>query len=88
MLGVRPTPDGNYRKEGDFLLNKANQYATRLATSRLSKMDTFIFHQNTYIPSMMYSLSATTFDTKTLNKIQCKAAQAILNNLGVSKSFP
>jgi hypothetical protein len=36
----------------------------------------------------MYSLSATTFDTKTLNKIQCKADQAILNKLGVSKSFP
>ena len=43
-LGVRPAPDGNYRKEGDFLLNKANRYATRLATSRLSKLDTFIFH--------------------------------------------
>jgi hypothetical protein len=23
-LGVRPTPDSNYRKEGEFLLNKAN----------------------------------------------------------------
>jgi hypothetical protein len=44
MLGVRPTPDGNYLKEGDFLLNKSNRYATRLATSRLSKLDTFIFH--------------------------------------------
>jgi hypothetical protein len=37
----------------------------------------------------MYSLSSTTFDTKTLNKIQHKAVQAILNKLGVSKSsFP
>ncbi len=89
MLGVRPTPDGNYWKEGDFLLNKVNQYATRLAMSRLSKLDTFIFHQSTYIPSMTpYSLSAMAFDTKTLNKIQSKAVQAILNKLGVSKSFP
>jgi hypothetical protein len=88
MLGVRPTPDGNYQNEGDFLLNKVNRYATRLAMSRLSDMDTFIFHRSTYIPSMMYSLLATTFDTKTLNKIQSKAVQAILNKLGVSKSFP
>ncbi len=65
MLGVRPTPDGNYLKEGDFLLNKSNRYATRLATSRLSKLDTFIFHWSTYIPSMSYSLLAMTFDTKT-----------------------
>jgi hypothetical protein len=41
-----------------------------------------------YIPSMMYSLLAMTFDTKTLNKIQRKADQAILTKLGVSKSFP
>jgi hypothetical protein len=46
-------------------LNKSNRYATRLATSRLSKLDTFIFHWSTYIPSMSYSLLAMTFDTKT-----------------------
>ena len=69
-LGVRPAPDGNFQKEGNFLLNKANQYATRLSTSRLSEMDTFIFHQSTYVPSMTYSLPVTTFDIKTLNKIQ------------------
>ena len=37
---------------------------------------------------MTYSLPVTTFDTKTLNKIQRRAVQAILNKLGVSKSFP
>jgi hypothetical protein len=62
--------------------------ALRLAMSRLSKLDTFIFHQSMYIPSMTYSLLALTFDTKTLNKIQSKAVQAILNKLWVSKSFP
>jgi hypothetical protein len=87
---VRPAPDGNYRKEVDFLFNKANRYATRLATSRLSKLDTFIFHQSTYIPLMMYSLSAMTFDTKTLNKIEDKAIQAIYvysTSLGLASPF-
>jgi hypothetical protein len=69
-LGVHPALDGNYRKEAEFLLFKANQYAMHLSTSRLSEMDTFIFHQSTYIPSMMYSLLVTTIDIAILNKIQ------------------
>jgi hypothetical protein len=37
---------------------------------------------------MTYSLPVTTFEPKVLNKIQSWAIQAILNKLGVSKSFP
>jgi hypothetical protein len=37
---------------------------------------------------MTYSLLVTTLDTRVLNKIQCWAVQAILNKLGVNKSFP
>jgi hypothetical protein len=37
---------------------------------------------------MTYSLLVMTLDLKTLNKIQSRAVQAILNKLGVSKSFP
>jgi hypothetical protein len=40
---VRPAPDGNYQKQAEFLLFKANQYAVHLSTSRLSEMDTFFF---------------------------------------------
>jgi hypothetical protein len=69
-LGVRPAPDGNYRKEAEFLLFKANQYAVCFSTSRLSEMDTFIFHRSTYIQSMTYSLPVTTIDVAILNKIQ------------------
>jgi hypothetical protein len=41
-----------------------------------------------YTPSMMFLLWVMTLDTKVLNKIQRKAIQAILNKLGVNKSFP
>jgi hypothetical protein len=51
-------------------------------------MDTFIFHQSTYIPSMTYSHPVTMIDVNILNKIQRRAIQAILNKLEVSKSFP
>ena len=51
-------------------------------------MDTFIFHRSTYVPSMMYSLPLMMFTPTELNKIQCKATQAILNKLGANKSFP
>ena len=87
-LGVQPAPDGNYRKEGAFLLNKANQYASHLSVSNLSEMDTFIFHHSTYVPSMMYSLPLMTFTPTELNKIQHKVIQSILNKLGMNKSFP
>jgi hypothetical protein len=43
-LGVCPAPDGNFQKEGEFLLNKANQYVTWLLASNLNEIDTFIFH--------------------------------------------
>jgi hypothetical protein len=87
-LGVRLAPDGNYQKEAAFLFDKANQYAVRLSTSRLSEMDTFIFHRSMYTPSMTYSLPVTTINLKTLNRIQRRAIQAILHKLGVSKAFP
>jgi hypothetical protein len=70
ILGVHLARDGNYQKEAAFLLDKANQYPVRLSTSRLSEMDTFIFHRSTYTPSMTYSLPVTTIDVKTLNRIQ------------------
>jgi hypothetical protein len=88
MLGVRPAPDGNFREEGKFLLNKGNRCGTRLSISDLTEMDTFIFHRSTYVPSMTYSLPLTIFDRKTLNQIQRWAIQAILNKLGVCRSFP
>jgi hypothetical protein len=74
-LGVRLAPDGNYHKEAAFLLDKANRYAVRLSTSRLSEMDTFIFHCSTYVPSMTYLLPVTTIATKSLNKIQRQFSQ-------------
>ena len=51
-------------------------------------MDMFIFHRSTFVPSMSYSLPLMTFTPMELNKIQHKATQAILNKLGVNKSFP
>jgi hypothetical protein len=86
-LGVHPALGGKNGKEAEFLLSKANQYTVRLSTSRLSEMDTFIFHRSTYILSMTYSLPVTRIDVNILNKILRQAIQAILNKLGVSKSF-
>jgi hypothetical protein len=54
-------------------MNKANQYASRLAASNLSAMDVFIFHRSMYVPSMTYSLPVMTFEPKVLNKIQSRA---------------
>jgi hypothetical protein len=87
-LGIQVAPDGNFRKEAEFLCNKANNYAAHLITSNLTAMDAFIFHQSTYILSMTYSLPMTTLDALQLNKIQSRSIPAILNKLGANKHFP
>ena len=50
-LGIRVAPDGNYRKEAQFLWTKANTFVACLMTLNLNRIDTFIFHWNTYTPS-------------------------------------
>lgn len=88
MLGVRAALDGNYRKEVKFLKSKADTYASRLWTSNLYKMDVYMFHRSTYVPSMTYSLPLTTISRSDLNLIQRRAIGSILNGLGVNKNFP
>jgi hypothetical protein len=51
-------------------------------------MDAVIFHQSTYTPSITYSLPVVTISTMQLNKMQRKSILAVLNKLGLSKSFP
>jgi hypothetical protein len=87
-LGVRVGPDENYKNEYLFLKAKAVNFARHLLTSRLTKMDTFIFHCSTYVPAMTYSSCVTTFDPPTLNRIQQKAIAAILEKLGMNQHFP
>jgi len=87
-LGVRVAPDGNYRKEAQFLKTKADTFAARLMTSNLNRMDTFIFHRSTYTPSMTYPICLTTLTRTQLNKIQSKAISAILDKLGINRHFP
>ena len=87
-LGVRVAPDGNYRKEAQFLWTKANTFAAHLLTLNLNRMDTFIFHRSTYTPAMTYSICLMTLSRTQLNKIQSKAISAILDKLGVNHHFP
>ena len=87
-LGVRVAPDGNFKKEASFLQTKAENFARRLLISRLSRLDTYIFHRSTYVPAMTYSSCVTTMDPATLNNIQRKAICAILEKLGVNCKFP
>jgi hypothetical protein len=62
-------------------------WMTQDPNPNLNEMDTFIFHQSTYIPSMTYSLLMTMLDTRVLNKIQCQAVQVIFNTLACQVAF-
>ena len=84
MLGVRAVPDGNFRQEAKFLIDKVDGYATRLLRLSLTKMDTFIFHRSTYTLAIGWSSSVTTLDRQSLNRIQQKSIAAILQKLGMN----
>ena len=51
-------------------------------------MDTFIFHRSTYTLAIGWSSSVTTLDQQSLNRIQQKSMAAILQKLGMNRSFP
>jgi hypothetical protein len=61
-LGIRVAQMVTFKKEAEFLCNKANNHAAHLITSNLTEMDAFIFHWSRYIPSMTYSLAVMTLD--------------------------
>ena len=71
-----------------FLKNKANGFASRLMSPRLSATDVRIFHRTTYIPSMPYGFAAVATDKEALGTVQAHVVQAILKKLHVQSTIP
>ena len=79
MLGVLLNPPiGDFGDHLWFLKNKANSFASRLMSPRLSATDVRIFHRMTYIPSMRDGLAAVATDVEALGTVQLHVGQAIL----------
>jgi hypothetical protein len=88
MLGVFMNPLGDFGYHLAQMKKKADTFATRIMSPRLSAEDIRIFHRTTYVPSMRYGLAAVAIDEEELSKVQSRIIPAILKKLNVQSTIP
>lgn len=89
MLGIHMNPMGDFTYHLKQLRQKANSYATRLMSPRLTAEHIRIFYRSIYmIPSMRYSLPALAVDKETLPQVQSRVVQVMLQQMNVSSTVP
>ncbi|KAI2508454.1 hypothetical protein MHU86_5981 [Fragilaria crotonensis] len=87
MLGVLLNPMGDFTDHLASLKAKADTFATRLRSPRLTETDIEIFHRSIYVPSMRYSLAALATDEEELSKVQSKISRVILQRLHIRSTI-
>jgi hypothetical protein len=87
-LGVWMTPTGDETAQTAALRKDANQVATLIATSSLSRTEALLAYQACWLPSVTYSMSTTTLSTSDLRSIQSQVTSSFLQKLGFNKHFP
>ncbi|KAI2498643.1 hypothetical protein MHU86_15820 [Fragilaria crotonensis] len=80
-------PDGDFTDHLAALKEKADTFARRLRSPRLTEMDVAIFHRSIYIPSMRYSLAALATNEEELS-IQSQISRVILQRLHIRSTIP
>jgi hypothetical protein len=88
MLGVYLNPLGDFGHHIQVLRKKADMYASRLHSPRLTATDVHIFHRSIYVPAMRYSLSAVAADEEALQGIQNRILKTMLQKMHVNGNLP
>jgi hypothetical protein len=88
MLGVHLNPLGDFTDHLRTLQVKADEYALRLLSPRITSTDAQIFHRTIYTPSMRYSLAALALDEETLSTVQTRVLQSMLQTMHFSSKIP
>ena len=88
ILGVHLSPDGNFAKQLTVLKEKADGFAIKLRSPRLTPQDIHTFHRTMYTPAMKYVLPALAVDEEELGKVQTKVLASMLQKLGYSSKTP
>ena len=81
-------PMGDFTVHLRMLKDKADSFARRLLSPRISASDAAIFHRSLYIPSMRYSLAAIAADEESLQSVQSKVIKSILQKMHISSTIP
>ena len=88
LLGVYLSPTGGFSTHLNILKKKADAFASRLKSPRLTVLDIRIFHRSIYSPAMTYSLPAMAVDEEAFAPVQSKILASLLNGLGVARTIP
>jgi hypothetical protein len=88
MLGVLLNPMGDFTDHLSALKVKADTFARRLRSPRLTETDVAIFHRSIYIPSMRYGLAALATNEEELSKVQSQIGRAILQRWHIRSTIP
>ena len=88
MLGVLLNPLGDFGDHIRSLKTKADTFAIRILSLRLTSSDVRTFHRSTYVPSMRYGLAAVAVDEEVLGQVQSKIVQSILKKWHVQSTIP
>ena len=87
MLGVFMNPLGDFGFHLKQMKKKADIFATRIMSPRLSAADVRMFHRTTYVPSMRYGLAAVAHNEEELSTVQSRIIPAILKMLNVQSTI-
>lgn len=89
MLGVMLNPMGDFTDQLNTMKAKADKFASRLRSPRLTENDIEIFHRSIYIPSMRYSLAALATNKEELSsRVQSRINRVILQRLHIRSTIP
>ena len=88
ILGVHLSPMGDFSTQLQILRTKANNFAIRLRSPKLTATNIVTFHRTTYAPSMRYVLPVMAIDEEELATLQTQVLQLMMNKLGYSRTTP
>jgi hypothetical protein len=88
ILGVFISPTGDFSAHIKVLKSRADTFAVRLKSPRITVTDALLFHQTIYIPTMRYSLAAIAANEESLTTIQTNLMASLLQKLNVNCHLP
>ena len=87
MLGVDMNPMGEFGHHISVLQRKADGYASRIRSSKMTASDIRVFHRSIYTPSMRYSLPAIAVDEEELGQVQTRILRVMLQQMHVNSNL-
>jgi hypothetical protein len=88
ILGVHLTASGDFSHQIALLKRKADTFANRLYSPRLTSKDIITFLRTTYVPAMGYVLPSLAVDEEALHTVQSQLLAVVLRRLGMSSKTP